>query len=28
LFHEDKQMGIVLRKSFKGQHFWIQPIEQ
>lgn len=21
-------MGIVLRKSFKGQHFWIQPIPQ
>lgn len=26
LFHEAKQMGIVLRKSFKGDHFWIPPI--
>jgi hypothetical protein len=23
LFHESKQMGIVLRKSFKGNHVWI-----
>lgn len=26
LFHEAKQMGVVLRKSFKGDHFWIPPI--
>jgi len=26
LFHETKQMGIVLKKSFKGEHFWIPPI--
>lgn len=26
LFHEAKQMGIVLRKSFKGDHFWVPPI--
>ena len=26
LFHEAKQMGIVLRKSFKGDHYWIPPI--
>ena len=26
LFHECKQMGIVLRKSFKGSHIWIPPI--
>jgi hypothetical protein len=25
LFHESKQMGIVLRKSFKGNHVWIPP---
>ena len=25
LFHETKQMGIVLRKSFKGNHVWIPP---
>ena len=23
LFHEPKQMGIVLRKSFNGTHIWI-----
>ena len=28
LFHETKQMGIVLRKSFKGRHFWIPPIQK
>ena len=28
LFHEVKQMGIVLRKAFKGTHIWIPPIEQ
>ena len=28
LFHESKQMGIVLRKSFKGTHIWIPPIPQ
>lgn len=28
LFHESKQMGIVLRKSFKGTHFWIPPIKK
>jgi hypothetical protein len=28
LFHETKQMGIVLRKSFKGMHVWIPPIQQ
>lgn len=28
LFHESKQMGIVLRKSFKGRHFWIPPIKK
>ena len=27
LFHEVKQMGIVLRKAFKGTHIWIPPIE-
>ena len=26
LFHECKQMGIVLRKSFKGSHIWVPPI--
>ena len=26
LFHEVKQMGIVLRKAFKGTHVWIPPI--
>jgi hypothetical protein len=25
MFHETKQMGIVLRKSFKGTHIWIPP---
>lgn len=28
LYHETKQMGIVLRKSFKGTHLWIPSIEQ
>lgn len=28
LFHECKQMGIVLRKSFKGSHIWIPPIHK
>lgn len=28
LFHECKQMGIVLRKSFKGSHIWIPPISK
>lgn len=28
LFHEDKQMGIVLRKAFKGTHLWIPSIEK
>ena len=28
LFHEDKQMGIVLRKSFNGTHVWIPSIAQ
>ena len=27
LFHETKQMGIVLRKAFKGSHVWITPIK-
>lgn len=27
LFHETKQMGIVLRKSFKGKQIWIPKIE-
>ena len=27
LFHDDKQMGIVLRKAFKGSHLWIPPIQ-
>jgi hypothetical protein len=26
LFHETKQMGIVLRRAFKGSHIWIPPI--
>jgi hypothetical protein len=26
MFHETKQMGIVLRKAFKGTHVWIPPI--
>lgn len=26
MFHEQKQMGIMLRKSFKGTHLWITPI--
>lgn len=28
LYHETKQMGIVLRKSFKGTHLWIPAIEK
>ena len=27
LFHETKQMGIVLRKAFNGSHVWITPIK-
>ena len=27
LFHETKQMGIVLRRAFKGSHIWIPPIK-
>lgn len=28
LYHETKQMGIVLRKSFKGTHLWIHTIDK
>ena len=28
LFHEVKQMGIVLRRAFKGTHVWIPPISK
>lgn len=28
LFHDYKQMGLVLKKSFKGTHLWIPPIKQ
>lgn len=28
LFHEVKQMGIVLRRAFKGTHVWIPPLKQ
>lgn len=28
IFHEQKQMGIMLRKSFKGTHIWIPPIRR
>ena len=26
LFHENKQMGLVLKRAFKGTHCWIPPI--
>ena len=28
LFHEQKQMGLVLKRSFKGNHLWVPPIPQ
>ena len=28
LFHDNKQMGIVLKRAFKGDHIWIPPIEK
>ena len=27
LFHETKQMGMILQHSFKGTHFWIPPLK-
>lgn len=26
LFHENKQMGLVLKRAFRGNHCWIHPI--